>query len=147
MGNIDSRAKFDGGYLYVKTDRPYYYPGNKVLGKMYIRADRPLDAKLAEFKFRGKEKSSFWIHTDKNHHKQEYRRQIFDIKATCFTFQNQLAPGDYTIPFEFDLPQNLPSSMILKNRKGYGSEKPKAAVKYKITFIVHMHDGQQMKYT
>jgi hypothetical protein len=29
MGNtIDKRACFDGGYIYVKTDRPYYYPGN-----------------------------------------------------------------------------------------------------------------------
>lgn len=42
MGNIDSRAKFDGGYLFVKTDKPFYYPNNTVYGKIYIRAEVPL---------------------------------------------------------------------------------------------------------
>ena len=42
MGNIDGRAGFDGGYLYVKTKKPYYYPGNKVTGKIYIRAEKPV---------------------------------------------------------------------------------------------------------
>ena len=41
MGNeIDSRAGFDGGYIYVKTDQPFYYPGNMVSGRIYIRADK-----------------------------------------------------------------------------------------------------------
>ena len=39
MGNIDSRSKFDWGYLYLKTDREYYYPGNTVFGKIYIRCE------------------------------------------------------------------------------------------------------------
>ena len=27
MGNtIDPRAQFEGGYLFVKTDKPFYYP-------------------------------------------------------------------------------------------------------------------------
>ena len=31
MGNkIDQMAKFNGGYLFLKTDRPYYYAKNKV---------------------------------------------------------------------------------------------------------------------
>jgi hypothetical protein len=37
MGNIDSRAQFEGGYIYVKTDKPFYHPGNVVFGKIYIR--------------------------------------------------------------------------------------------------------------
>ena len=39
MGNIDGRSKFHGGYIYVKTDKPFYYSGDQVLGKVYIRAD------------------------------------------------------------------------------------------------------------
>lgn len=42
MGNGSSEpshAKFEGGYLYVKTDRPFYYAGNKVFGKVYIRVE------------------------------------------------------------------------------------------------------------
>lgn len=46
MGNtVDSRAKFEGGYLYLKTDKPYYYPGDNVLGKIYIRAERQMEPK------------------------------------------------------------------------------------------------------
>jgi hypothetical protein len=37
MGNIESKAKFNGGYIYVKTDKPYYHPGDEVFGKIYIR--------------------------------------------------------------------------------------------------------------
>jgi hypothetical protein len=37
MGNqLEQMAKFDGGYLYLRTDRQYYYPSNKVQGKIYI---------------------------------------------------------------------------------------------------------------
>ena len=43
MGNIDSRSKFNGGYIFVMTDRPYYYPGNVVKGKIYIRTDVPME--------------------------------------------------------------------------------------------------------
>jgi len=28
MGNIDSRAHIAGGYLFVKTDKPFYYGGD-----------------------------------------------------------------------------------------------------------------------
>ena len=59
MGNIDSRSKFEGGHLYVKTDRPYYYPGNEVFGKIYIRTFVPMDPSHMEIKVKGKEKASY----------------------------------------------------------------------------------------
>jgi hypothetical protein len=59
MGNIDSRAKFDGGYIYVKLDRPYYYPGNKVYGKIYIRTEVPLEPSHIEIYVKGKEKCGY----------------------------------------------------------------------------------------
>lgn len=61
MGNsIDTRSMFDGGYIFVKTDQPFYYPGNMVTGKIYIRADKVLEADFIEIKIKGKEKASFW---------------------------------------------------------------------------------------
>ena len=59
MGNIDSRSKFKGGYIFVKTDRPYYYAGNKVFGKIYIRAEVPMEPSHIEIYIKGKEKASF----------------------------------------------------------------------------------------
>ena len=68
MGNsIDRRACFHGGYLYVKTDRPYYYPGNTVMGKIYIRVEIPMSAKELTIKIKGKEKASFLRHTTESY--------------------------------------------------------------------------------
>ena len=62
MGNkIDSRACFNGGYLYVKSDKTYYYPSNTVYGKIYIRIEKPIEAKHVEIKVKGKEKASFYF--------------------------------------------------------------------------------------
>jgi len=66
MGNIDSRARNQNGYLYVKTDKPYYYPGNTVLGKMYIRIEHPLHVKKLVIKIKGVGKSGFLRHETVN---------------------------------------------------------------------------------
>ena len=62
MGNIDSRSKFHGGYIYVKTDKPFYYSGNKVFGKIYIRVEpgNLLQARNLDIRVKGKEKCSYW---------------------------------------------------------------------------------------
>ena len=142
MGNIDSRACFEGGYVYVKTDKPYYYPGNVVLGKIYIRTEVPMSAANLEIRVRGKEKASFLrretYHTGEGENRQTHTRvikeklhkKILEFRGSCFTFQGPLMPGDYTIPFEFKLPDCLPSSIMYNNKHHH--DKPKAVVKYSI---------------
>lgn len=53
-------TQFHGGYLYLKTDKPFYYPGDKVLGKIYIRVEIAMDAKNMELRVKGREKYSYW---------------------------------------------------------------------------------------
>lgn len=157
MGNaIDRRAQFHGGYLYVKTDRPYYYPGNTVLGKIYIRIEAPMDAKFLEIKISGKEKASFLRHHTENYEvngerrtrerteKVKMFRTYIDVRANCFTFGSSLMPGDYTVPFEFTLPPNIPSSIMYQNLNH--RERPKAHIVYKIKAIIENHDRTQLKY-
>jgi hypothetical protein len=60
MGNIDSRAKFDSGYLLVQTDKPFYEPGEMITGKINIRSLRPIDASHLELEIKGKERGSFF---------------------------------------------------------------------------------------
>jgi len=93
MGNsIDTRAGFDGGYIFIKTDQPFYYPGNTVTGKIYIRADKVLDADYLEIKVKGKEKCSWWrqdtytegeevITVDR---KEKMHKMILDYRGNCF---------------------------------------------------------------
>jgi len=55
-----------------------------------------------------------------------------------------LNPGDYTIPFEFTLPEGIPSSIFYKDK---GCEAcPKAKVKHTIKAILNTVEGYKMKY-
>ena len=124
MGNIDSRAKFEGGYLFVKTDKPFYYPNNIVYGKIYIRAEVPLQPKNIEIQVKGKEETFFYTEDgddgEGNTNPKKYWTYTKDhikFKATCFSFPlnyGPLNPGDYIIPFEFKLPDNIPASMLFE---------------------------------
>ena len=94
MGNIDSRAKFDGGYIYLQTDKPYYYPGNTVYGKIYIRTDVPMEPSHIDIYVKGKEKADYdraeeQTKVDPNKimsHKSCYSKKIIHFKGTCFNF-------------------------------------------------------------
>ena len=44
MGNIDTRASFSFGYLMLQTDFPYYEPGEAVTGRVFFRANVPINA-------------------------------------------------------------------------------------------------------
>jgi hypothetical protein len=61
MGNqMDSRSQFDWGYLFVKTDKTFYYKGDTVYGKIYIRCTRQMQANFLELDIKAKEKASHW---------------------------------------------------------------------------------------
>ena len=150
MGNaFPSRCKFNGGYIYVRTDRPYYYPGDEVFGKIYIRCEVPLSAAYLELGIKGDEKCSYWhtVHRkDKKSTrvKKQSQRKIIEWRGTCFTFTQLLNPGDYQIPFSFVLPPGLPASIMFKNF--HHVDKPKAKIAYYVNAILHNHDGLAMSY-
>lgn len=134
MGNIDSRACIEGGYMYVKTNQPFYHPGNTVYGKIYIRADQVIDAKWLEIKIEGKEKSSFkYTHQDGDRtetRKAKAEKKIFDFRGSAFNFETHLNPGDFTVPFEFTLPARIPASILFHNKRVFAS--PKCKIRYSV---------------
>lgn len=148
MGNIDSRSQFNGGYIYVRTDRPYYYPGNFVQGKVYIRLDYPMNASHLEFRIKGKETSSYWYdHQEgdrRERRKKRSERMIIQWKANCFTFPGPLMPGDYQIMFQFTIPEGIPASIFYKDFLSH--DKPKAKVAYHVKAVLHTHEHQMLKY-
>lgn len=152
MGNIDSRSHIEGGYLFVKTDRPFYYGGNTVYGKIYIRAEQAIDAKWMEIKIEGKEKMSFKYHEYEGEgehrrrvtRKHKEHRKIFDFRGNAFTFEQHLNPGDFTVPFEFTLPQRTPASILFINKSR--ESHPKAKIRYSVQAILHTHSGKILKY-
>jgi len=75
--------------------------------------------------------------------KRKHKRDIFKFTAPCFQFQvPQLMPGDYTIPFSFALPQNLPSSFQFMRHEMH--QKPKGRVKYSVKATLDDHHGKSM---
>ena len=142
MGNIDTRCGFSGGYIYVKTDQPYYYPGGTVTGHIYIRADEEMEADEIEIKVKGKEKCSFFrdehvdheteegIQTETIRVKEKMKQEILDYRATIWHFDEPLMPGDYTVGFEFTLPEHLPSTIMMNKKHEHDGEK--AVVQYSI---------------
>lgn len=59
MGNVDTRCKYDHGYLMVQTASPYYRPGDTVTGSIYLRAMHPLDVTNVVIEVKGAEKVCF----------------------------------------------------------------------------------------
>jgi hypothetical protein len=61
MGNIDTRASFSFGYLMLQTDKPFYEPGEVITGRVFLRANVPIDAQSIDIEVKGKEHSSFRV--------------------------------------------------------------------------------------
>lgn len=74
--------------------------------------------------------------------KNEHRNMEF--KGRCFTFQGPLYPGDYTIPFEFTLPAQLPASIMYRNDTI--RERPKAEVHYRISALLETVERKVLRY-
>lgn len=150
MGNVDARCHYEHGYLMVRTDQATYYPGQAVTGTIYLRTSHPIEARYIELEITGKEKVSIVtrVHRDNDWHddKHKSKKVLYHTKQPCFTFAVPvLSPGDYAIPFSFQLPQGIPSSLFYKNKHIQG--KPKAMVKYQIRAnLKGHHDKSLMKY-
>jgi hypothetical protein len=119
MGNIDSRSHHSCGYMVVQTSQPIYNPGTPVSGSIYLRITAVCAPREILIDVKGVEKVSW---KDRETHnvdgrqetrevKRRDKRDIFRYKNPCFAFTlPQLMPGDYSIPFSFMMPANLPSS-------------------------------------
>ena len=97
-----------------------------------------------EIQIKGKEKASFWYTDGEHRRKAKFHHKILDFKGTAFQFHETLGPGDYTIPFEFMLPNHIPASIYFKAHHHH--DKPKSVVKYTIKGILHGHDGRDLSY-
>lgn len=155
MGNVDSRSKYEYGYMMVQTANPIYNPGATVTGTIYMRVGpSPCPSKEVILEVKGVEKVCWTERKSRDNdgtsesydEKQKAKKDVFKYRACCFQFTTpSLMPGDYTIPFSFVLPRTLPSSMNFKDTKS--SAKPKAKVKYHIKAILMDHNNKEaMKY-
>jgi Arrestin (or S-antigen), N-terminal domain len=116
-----------------------------------------VEVRHVDIQVKGKEKGSFVDtvyetieengvqRTETKHEKRKRERDIFYFSAPCFTFSTPvLNAGDYAIPFTFQVPSGLPSSLLYSNK--HHAKKPKAKVKYTVRAVLQGHHGSVMKY-
>jgi len=110
----------------VETDKAEYTAGSTLRGKVYLsisnRQSTGVAAQILQLRLVGKE-SSVVHHTSSNdsHTDDHYERSshtFFQVDHPLYTFINQRAPsGQYEYPFQFKLPDNLPSTMKARDGK------------------------------
>lgn len=94
---FDDHTAFPGGFIYMKTDKQYYYSGDVVFGKIYLRVvDQPLKAKKLDVRIKGTEKVSWHVHEKTGEDSdgddiiekkfKSFKRCHIDFRETCFHF-------------------------------------------------------------
>ena len=134
----------------MKTDREFYYPGNTVLGKIYIRSTpgHKFIAKDLSLRIKGYEKAKFTAENDEGELciRRRFHKTIIDWTATLpidfEAAQQMYLGGDFSVPFEFTLPSNIPASLEYRDLTHF-EKKPKARVQYTIKVKLGRYDSEK----
>ena len=150
MGSGDSRSKFEHGNIVLQTDKPYYAPGEIVTGKIYLYLQQAYPGNMLELEIYGKEKVEWVVKKNKNRNNYDYDydyRDEYDIlgdryrrikdKTSILAYTYPIyqfiggtaIAGQYTFPFQVQLPMNVPSSC---NYTNYDASQSLGKVKYSL---------------
>ena len=153
----DSDTHSNKGYMQVTLDQPFYEPGATVTGTIYMRVMQPIfNARGISLEVKGGGKNGFtrfWHETEthgetttvvERHEKMKHAKKFLNYKQLVWMSPQQIMPGDYTIGFNFLLPNKLPSSFMFKGKK-HDREAPKAKVKYFAKAVLDC-EGEDMKH-
>lgn len=153
MGNLDSRYKYEHGSIYLQTDKAYFVAGEQITGNIYLNLSMGYPASSLEIEVTGKEKCK-WITRESKQvkegeqtksefvdvvHKNE--KKVITYKVPVYYFAGGMAPpGQYTFPFSFALPSNIPASLFWS-----GIDKAAAKIKYKMKACLELGMGFNVK--
>ena len=91
----------------------FYYPGEKVVGKLVMRFDQAVQCKKLVFMFKG-EATAEWVTISENHRVPHKNNEIYfhRIKTLWEALPPDesiiINPGEISHKFDFQLPNNLP---------------------------------------
>ena len=148
MGSGDSRSKFEHGSLALQTDKPYYAPGEIITGKIYLYLQQAYPGNMLELEIFGKEKVEWVVKKTKRHNDLSsdfrYEHDVFgdrylrikdneSILAYTYPIYQFIGgtalAGQYTFPFQVQLPHNVPSSC---NYTNYNASQSMGKVNYSL---------------
>jgi len=135
------------GTIDLVLSKPYYLGGELVTGVVNLQIVAPIQANKICVKFKGVERTKIEntvVYTDAEGNMQtrqdEYKeeKEFFKNVLVLQQFNGAvIAPGAYQLPFQFQLPAQLPG-VFYDERKESDGDKIKAAIMYKVKAFVDM---------
>ena len=165
MGSGDSRSKFEHGNIILQTDKPYYAPGEFVTGKIYLYLQQEFPGDKLELEIYGNEKVEWIVKKTKRHDKvtldirpefmyehdiwgNRYLRVkdkqlILSYTYPIYQFVGGVAlAGQYTFPFQLQLPKDAPSSC---NYTNYNESESMGQIKYSLKASLSATDSSSIQ--
>jgi sporulation-control protein spo0M len=109
------------GNIYVALSKDHYFPGENVVGTVYVQIKESFPGNTLLLKVKGKE----IVESDKF----EDETNILEHMSSIYVWNGDLVPpGQYELPFAFVLPLFLPGTCELEDK----DNRSKAKIEYKL---------------
>ena len=152
MGNQGSSDKYNkNGGIGMQLENYHLMTGEEVQGTIYISLQQAIAPSTLYLIFLGKEETR-WVESHKETYRiagekftrsvtDEYKghKKICNFKYPIHEFQNPIMPGDFSMPFTFKLPQNIPGSFE------YSNGSTSAKIEYKFHAKLLSRENQNFK--
>ena len=116
MGSSNAKIPFanDFAQIGITLEKPYYYPGEIINGKVLLIVLQPIPFKAIQFITLGKESTRFryyeLVGSKKRGFTGQGKRLILSSQVSLAQFQEIVAPGQYSFPFLMQIPIDVPPS-------------------------------------
>ena len=96
--------------------KKFFYPGETIIGNIVIKLDSAINCKKISLKFKGKSHVRWTTGSgdDKKTHwntEEYFKNSVTLVAALPPDSEITLCPGEFSYPFQFQLPSNLPPSV------------------------------------
>lgn len=128
MGNANSNS------VYVQIDKPACLPGDLISGHVHVNIVSMVTCTGLYIKVSGKEWVRLTRHRKKRSHTYSGGRSMFKLQVPLQSDYSESLIGQYTFPFSFRLPLNLPGSASFDRVSG--NDSIRAGTTYKVKGVV-----------
>ncbi|TMW65703.1 hypothetical protein Poli38472_008345 [Pythium oligandrum] len=138
------------GKISIAIEKPSYIAGEIVRGTIYVSAFEPIQCDAVVLKATGKEKVSWSEEVGIDEpvvEEHEREQEFFKEKVVICAFPHTLEAGEYSYPFQYQLPPTLPGVFSMERYSSMSISNLKASItyKFKATFDVGGYYAKDLK--
>jgi hypothetical protein len=133
MGIKDSKHKQEYADMHLELPKQEFTAGEVVTGIVHLWVHKKYPARTVCLEIKGKEKTKWRSHqgSGKKRHLSNHTGEnvILISRSIILAFpRGEALPGQYSFPFTFSIPAQMPSSLVY-----FGPKHSKFTIKYKLT--------------